>query len=788
MSNSSLSHASKAGLGALGAVMLIAVLAGTALLAFLPTAARAEACPNENFRAEDNSTRLPDCRAYEMVSPPYKDAGLVESKAAGPEGTGLLLEISGGLAGLEGFTDVGFKPEAHYSISRAASGWTPVPDEPPSSEYRSAQVSGFNAFAGSSLDGQTTVWLERKLGQPENGIDIFLRRPDRSIVDVGPALPPATPPGSPEELSHADGLSMTGVSVDASHLFFELRHGFWPSDNTSEAHHVESLYEYVGTGNTTPLLVGVSDGHTVLAGKTLPAGELISHCGTVLGDPSLPAENEVSVDASTVFFTAISASTQARRGLPCNGSSPLVNEVFARIDNGEADARTVAISEPSKEDCAQCDTETGVLADADFVGASEDGSKMFFQTTQPLLGTDMSSNIYEYDFDAPAGQRIVQVSGGDSTVANPTAGALTRSVLISQDGSHAYFLATGVLTKTPNAEGESAAGGSTNLYVFERDAANPAGRTAFIARLSEADQLAWNGFTRQQRSTVQATPSGRFLVFTSNRDLTTDDTSTAPQVFEYDAQSGALVRVSIGQDGFNHDGNALAILSHNTQTLNGATLARSAGNFQAADYTPSLYGASSSVSADGSYVFFQSVVGLTPQALNQQVIGQTKVLLPGDPTEPIYAQNIYEYHDGRVSLISDGQDLTHPFETSGIKLVGTDASGGDVFFTTNDRLVGQDTDTNTDIYDARVDGGFPAPAPAPSCVGEACQGQLSGAPTLLSPGSEFQAGGNPPLAAPTAAPALRPKPKSARCIKGYVKKKSKCVKSPRAKKSAKGRK
>ncbi len=212
------------------------------------------------------------------------------------------------------------------------------------------------------------------------------------------------------------------------------------------------------------------------------------------------------------------------------------------------------------------------------------------------------------------------------------------------------------------------------------------------------------------------TPDGRFLVFTSKRDLTPDDTSSgAEQVFEYDAQSGALVRVSVGQGGFNHDGN-------DTGAADDAKISVPPFNFQ---YKPAEYASELSVSADGSDVFFESPVALTPQALNER---------PG-------LQNIYEYHAGRVSLISDGQD------TSGrVKLLTTDESGADVFFTSIDRLVGQDTDTNLDVYDARVDGGFPGPESPTPCAGEACQGPLSGAPTLLSPGSEFQQGGNPPLA------------------------------------------
>ena len=38
-----------------------------------PSAVAADACANAAVRAQTGSTGLPDCRAYEMVSPPYKE-------------------------------------------------------------------------------------------------------------------------------------------------------------------------------------------------------------------------------------------------------------------------------------------------------------------------------------------------------------------------------------------------------------------------------------------------------------------------------------------------------------------------------------------------------------------------------------------------------------------------------------------------------------------------------------------------------------------------------------------
>jgi hypothetical protein len=179
------------------------------------------------------------------------------------------------------------------------------------------------------------------------------------------------------------------------------------------------------------------------------------------------------------------------------------------------------------------------------------------------------------------------------------------------------------------------------------------------------------------------------------------------QLFEYDAQTGSLVRVSIGQDGYNENGNTSNQLD-----------------------TPSLGDPGDEAVADDGAVFFESGDGLTPQALDNVTLTEANGNLA-------FVQNVFEYRAGSVYLISDGQDL----DGSTLELI--DPSGENVFFSTRDRLVAQDGDTQFDTYDARVDGGFPAPSGPAACDGDACQGGLSGAPVLLSPGSEFQAPSNP---------------------------------------------
>jgi hypothetical protein len=590
----------------------------------------------------------------------------------------------------------------------------------------------------------------------------------------------------------------------------------WSSAETTEGD--PRLYEYIGTSDKEPLPVGVGNN-----------GKVISECGTQLSQDSpfnekkfgtayayVNGDNPISADGRTVFFIARAEGTSFREhpSQTCH-SSLKVNELYARIDNGESGAHTVAISEPSTADCGACDTERVAQAPAVFQGASEDGSKVFFTTEQPLLGEDGTRNIYEYDFDAPPGERIVKVSGGDSTLSKEPEAHVDGVSAISADGSHVYFVAGGVLTLTPNSQGRQAIEGADNLYVFDTETR----AIAFIADLCFGktgekeksgavkdsscpteiqlvegrgkfgeDGSLWGVENRSEENegegtvaprNINVTPNGRFFVFTSYADLTPDDTSVgAAQAFEYDAQTGVLVRVSVGEDGFNDDGNS-------DDPFLGTSIVSPEFGISASDDDGSTNGDNEiSVSADGSYIFFDSADGLAPQALNGVVLDYSScvggVSSANCEVFPEYANNVYEYHDGQVHLISDGKDLSiSSIASSGapnVRLLGTDQSGQDAFFTTDDALVPSDTDEGPDVYDARIDGGFSEPEVRPQCSGDECQGPLSGAPVLLSPGSEFQAGGGnfkPSVSVPVSSKAKKPKAKAKKKSKDKRKSKHK---------------
>jgi hypothetical protein len=161
---------------------------------------------------------------------------------------------------------------------------------------------------------------------------------------------------------------------------------------------------------------------------------------------------------------------------------------------------------------------------------------------------------------------------------------------------------------------------------------------------------------------------------------------------------------------------------------------------------------------DTGQVFFETGEGLVPSDTNGQL-------------------DVYEYESGHVYVISSG---TSSYESN---LEDVSESGDDVFFRSNQQLVPQDTQEGMIvIYDARVAGGFPAPASPPACTtADACRTPLSPQPSIYgAPASQtFSGVGN--LAPPETKPKAKPKAKPVKC-KGdgsrRGEKKGKCVRKP----------
>ena len=126
---------------------------------------------------------------------------------------------------------------------------------------------------------------------------------------------------------------------------------------------------------------------------------------------------------------------------------------------------------------------------------------------------------------------------------------------------------------------------------------------------------------------------------------------------------------------------------------------------------------------------------------------------------------------GCLSLISTGQATSNDY------FLDSSPDGKNVFFGTHSKLVPADQDEEGDLYDARIDGGFPAPLGAGPCEGDACDHPPAAPPDpipalLAAPSAVNLATAPPPTKTVT---------KTVKCKQGFVKRKVKtkteCVKA-----------
>jgi hypothetical protein len=831
-------------LAVLGSV-LVAVGVGGVLASpvFAAGDANKPQCAAETETSPGFRNYLPDCRAYELVTPPYKDSALVlgaggEPVAVSENGEQVLMMAGGAFAGAGNAWFQGSQNASidAYELTRGASGWQPTALTPSAAKYPYSHMMAATPDLDETLWGATT---SAAFNEPSVNEDIYLRNASGIFSLVGPGVAPKV---AGEELSVPvlQELTFAGASRDLTHLLFEIRSepqnghsNLWPGDSTIDSGFSLYEYSYAGAPKAEPQLVGIKN-EGLLAGSPLNEGaELISICNTALGASHFGGStyNAVSADGETVFFTAGA----------CSGA-PAVNELYARV-GGE---KTVAISEPSLpagacsvgEPCSGATHRAGL-----FEGASEDGERVFFLSEQPLVNGAPAAGMKLYEARLAGEGRAARVAEVIDVSADPTAGQspeVQGVVRASENGERVYFVAQSVLTSGKNAEEkepDETEAGEDNLYVYdtetrgtvfvgtllspaeeasiaaaerkeqeiihERAHAKYGGQAgvaegefergeisgeqreriieqaeqeenAFVAHLSGelgpagprgngtlgTDIGVWG--SEDDRS-AQATPNGGFLAFLSSANLTGDDEKRVPQLFEYDATTEKLTRVSIGQDGnYEHDGAV--------ETFGEAPSIPDPIFNQ--DVLPTARQSRLAVSGDGSQVFFTSAGRLAPEAVR------------GDT-------NVYEYREGNVYLISDGRDGATQEDgvEPAVQLFGADSSGGDVFFTSADALVPQDAESQLVLYDAHEGGGFPAPVLAAGCVGETCRGSSTTTPQLGVAGSASQpAGGNltPSVAPP---PPITPKKttKAIKCAKGKKLSHGKCVKKKSKKKAKKAK-
>jgi hypothetical protein len=717
---------------------------GSAAGAF--TVADPSRCPNAALRGKQTSsalpggsTYLPECMALEMVTPPAKFNQYTKKPNFAPGGNAIQYLSTAALAETPqlGIT------EDRYIATRSASGWTSHATKPP------IEIS--EGFGFTALPCDYNVSLSRwdlvavRPGQLVGGIVTpYTGNIDGSFSPLGPALSPLN-----VGFSTVAAEPCEGGSADASRsLFNNGKVAYLPGDPApSEGGNVyESFLN--GEGEPTTELVTRDKNGLVYGGA----------CGAVVGgrqSNGFAYRGAISADDSGVFFSTRPSSPEKT----CEKSAGL------RVMKRQQTSSGPQISEISASECTRvsppCDTTGG---DDLFKGASQEGTKVYFTSTRQLTNSDLDSgsscgfqnntasagcDLYLYDASRPAGSRLIQVSAGDATDPTPGRGAEVLGLAsMSGDGSHAYFVARGVLTTNPNEFGRSAQAGQPNLYLYERDAAYPSGRTVFLATMSPEDVSAGGSGSWGQggpdSNSATAVPllgedvenlavggDGHILLIASKAALTPDDTDGGrTDLFRFDADTGAWERVTKADPGGSDNGPF--------------DVNRVAGLKQ---WSPQSVSFERQISEGGETVVFK-----TAEAL--------------DPRDTDGVSTSYVWHDGEVAAIVGSSP---EFQAGGGLQPTVSLSGEEVAFVSDEKLLPEDSDGAKDVYVARADGGFESPPPPTPCQGEACQqpfGQQPGSPPAASSGAVQ--GGN--VKEPV------------RCKKGSVRKHGKCVKRHAAKK------
>jgi hypothetical protein len=590
----------------------------------------------------------------------------------------------------------------------------------------SRQSAGW-AMLSATASGATAEKFEMKLLSPElsqvalvsyNPLDPVVYKYEIGAVG-GPYADVASIPDEGEGTQFVGANAGTASVPAFSDVLLQSRdHALLPPGRERERAEetetgADNLYEWSGEHLR---LIGVSG-----------EGGASNRCGAELGAgyETGDALNAVSQDGSKIFFTSPERSPPAG----CEEAPRLYMQT-----GGE----TVEVSAPEGVSIEPSERQ-GVRYD----GATPDGSEVFFSTETALTpdASAQTTHLYEYDTEAPVGDRLRLIANGVrmATRTNP-------GFLLSENGSTVYY-----------------EGGVSGSEIFRYETL--AGRTSFVAAPSG---------TASEEEPSYTTANGDFLVFSSGadgvelpgpggRELEVRGVGHN-ELYRYDAATGGVMCVSCGEGVAPATGRVLDPAPFNT--LIGA---------------PDSPSGAVSMSEDGRRVFFQSSAQLVPQDTNASSAAEE------GSGELGAGADVYEWEqegteeapssfcgvtNGCTHLLSSGDDVGPEL------FLGASANGDDVFFTSAAALVPQATSEFTNIYDARIDGGFASSSPACECL--VPHGPGSSAP-VFGPGASltFAGADNPPVAPPATTSRTKKNAVKA-CVKGRRRSHGRCVKARRA--------
>jgi DNA-binding beta-propeller fold protein YncE len=636
--------------------------------------------PEQEFttQLEGNELRLPDHRAWEMVTPPDKGGAPAEALTreggivlASEDGNALTYVADGALGDeVEG----NLAPEMQQILAtRAPSGWRSRDIATPNDVAKGIAPGNAPEYQFFTPDLSVAL-VEPPSPGPAPPLAAGVVQPTMYLRDNGTRtyLPLVTEADTAPGTQFGRVVQFAAATPDLSHVVIRSDRALTGSGSS------QGLYEW-----SDGELRFVSD---MPGGKPAATPDL-GYYGAVL-------DHAVSNDGSRVFWT--SKEDSGTRG-------------------GHLYLRDTTRGATLKLDAAQGVTEPE-KGSAEFQGASSDGSRVFFidrqrltadATAAPGQGTG-EPDLYECQIvdvrERPVCElhdlTAVQGQGAHADVQGLVLG-------ISEDGASVFLVAQGVLATNANGNREHAVTRKNNLYELHYDGTEWA--CTFIATLSKEDGPEWEGNQLADTAylTARVSPNGRYFAFMSQAPITgyenIDSNPAAKgardeEVFLYDSLSATLRCVSCNPSGarpagvFDHEraGEGLGLVVDRRLVWGREEhehwLAGNVPGWTAQSLTTAVY-QSRYLSNDGR-LYFNSPDSLVPAATNEK-------------------EDVYEYEPsgvggcqsatgGCVALLSGGSS-----DRESAFLEAT-PDGSNVFFLTEARLLPQqDTDTAFDIYDAR---------------------------------------------------------------------------------------
>jgi hypothetical protein len=360
--------------------------------------------------------------------------------------------------------------------------------------------------------------------------------------------------------------------------------------------------------------------------------------------------------------------------------------------------------------------------DPAFVRATPDGRYGYFITYSQLVSDDHNEDRDVYRWDNQTGQATcLTCVVADAAVGQGLNYTPAEQIVISNDFSHIYFNSSNQL------EPGKGVAGQTSLYSLSN------GTIHFVAAV-RAD-LSGTG--------AQLPESGESLVFNGQADpnLTGDSVGLA-------GSEGKKCLEPLRINGIEEETDCTELYRYqdSDQSVECLSCNRSGATRYAVGTPCGCPKDRFVVSADGDTVVFATKERLVERDVNKTT-------------------DVYEWHNGTLGLITDG--VTQYQENAAAPLPqAVSADGRDVFFRVQaPGLTGHEQDLLSNLYDARVGGGFERPVPPSHCSEESCQGPLQSPPGLRQSGSSsFTGQGN-----------VAQQPKASRCRKGKVRRHGRCV-------------